>query len=58
MDKIKIGEQDSTGMDEWWCMWFRCPKCKAGSVSGHIYSSFKFCPDCGVELKWEKEIKK
>ena len=58
--KIKISDKDKSGMEEWWCMWYVCPNCKAGKKdedeysSGHIYSSFKFCPDCGIELEWEK----
>ena len=58
MEKVKIGDKDSSGQEEWWCEWFVCPSCMAGYdksyPSGHIYHDFKFCPDCGVELEWEK----
>lgn len=54
---VKIGKRDSSGKDEWYCEWFVCPSCKTGWYedysSGHIYHSFKYCPDCGVQLDWE-----
>ncbi len=38
------------GYDEWYCQWYRCPKCE----EGHIARSFRYCPDCGVQLQWQK----
>ena len=33
--------------DEAWCPWYECPKCHENNIS---YS--KYCPDCGVMIKW------
>jgi hypothetical protein len=55
--EIEIGKKDESGKEEWYCMWYICPNCKAGDneyySSGHIYIDFKFCPDCGIKLKWK-----
>lgn len=42
-----ISPKDSVGEDEWWCEWFRCPKCRVT----YITRFFAFCPNCGVELR-------
>ncbi len=40
-----------TGSDEeWFATWFKCPMCD----ETHINLNFKYCPDCGVELNWNK----
>ena len=30
---------------------YKCPVC-----SSDLFSYFKFCPDCGIRLRWSKEI--
>lgn len=49
--KVKIGQAQNTGQDEWRCHWYECPEC--GEIS--IARRFEFCPECGVELVWEEE---
>ena len=44
-----IGESQNMGYDEWYCPWYRCPKCE----KEHIARSFRYCPDCGVQLQWQ-----
>jgi hypothetical protein len=46
---VSIGEAQCMGYDEWYCNWYRCPKCEAE----HIARSFRYCPDCGVQLQWQ-----
>jgi hypothetical protein len=46
---VVIGEDQNIGVDEIFCDWYRCPKCKEESIT----RSSKFCPDCGVKLQWE-----
>ena len=46
---VVIGEDQNMGVDEIYCDWYRCPKCKEESIT----RSSKFCPDCGVKLQWE-----
>jgi hypothetical protein len=46
---VAIGEAQNTGKDEWWCDWYRCPKCD----KAHIARWFRYCPDCGVQLQWQ-----
>ena len=53
MDEIRLDEDneaDQVGMDEWWCMWFKCKKCGEENITWN----FNFCPDCGVKIKWIK----
>jgi uncharacterized membrane protein len=49
IDAAAIGESQNMGYDEWYCPWYRCPKCK----QEHIARSFLYCPDCGVKLQWQ-----
>ena len=46
---VSIGEAHSTGYDEWWCPWYRCPQCE----KDHIARSFSYCPNCAVKLEWQ-----
>lgn len=46
---VKIGKDCSTGYDEWYCEWYRCPNCS----SVNITHPFKYCPTCGIKLEWE-----
>ena len=43
-------KDDQVGMDEWWCMWFKCKKCGDGSITWN----FNYCPNCGVKILWKK----
>lgn len=47
---ILIGEKQNTGQEEWWCHWYRCTNCKKEFIA----SFFKYCPNCGVKLRWRK----
>ena len=46
--KVKISEKQNTGMDEIYCSWYKCPKCKEEMIT----QSCHYCPYCGVELSW------
>lgn len=47
---VKITKRHYFDHDEWWCGWFKCPNCNGI----HITTGFKYCPDCGVKLKFTK----
>jgi len=48
---IEVSEtKDDMGKDEWWCTWFRCNNCEKSDIT----SSFKYCPHCGLKIKWTK----
>jgi hypothetical protein len=47
---VSIGEAQCMGYDEWYCNWYRCPKCEEERIA----RSFRYCPDCGVQLQWQK----
>jgi rRNA maturation endonuclease Nob1 len=49
---IIIKQKHNTGMDEWWCDWFYCPNCKKETIT----DDFKFCPNCGIKLRWSKKL--
>lgn len=53
---VEIGEKDRQGMHEWYDETYICPICKTTkshhTETGGIFKSFKFCPDCGIKLKW------
>jgi len=46
---VSIGEAHNIGYDEWYCQWYLCPECMKSSIN----RSFIYCPDCGVQLKWQ-----
>jgi hypothetical protein len=46
---VSIGEAHNIGYDEWYCQWYLCPKCMKSSIN----RSFSYCPDCGVQLRWQ-----
>lgn len=50
---VAIDEAQSIEYDEWYCAWYRCPKC----AKEHIARSFCYCPDCGVKLDWQEHPK-
>ena len=37
---VNISKKDEVGMNEWWCMWYCCPKCN----NNEIADGFKYCP--------------
>jgi hypothetical protein len=47
---VSIGEAQNTGEDEWWCDWYRCPRCDRANIA----YDFRFCPNCGVQLQWQQ----
>ncbi len=47
---VAIGEAQNMGHDEWYCRWYRCPKCEGEGIA----RSFRYCPDCGVQLRWQE----
>lgn len=49
INAIIITEQDTNWMKEIFIEWFICPKCK----SNFIAKWFKFCPNCGIKIKWK-----
>jgi rRNA maturation endonuclease Nob1 len=53
---VIVKKEHDRGMEEWWCTWFECPNCKPQFPS--IYINFNFCPMCGIELKWSKDLRK
>ena len=48
--KVKITKRLYSHWDEWYVACFTCPSCK----ENHIFSSYKFCPDCGVEVQFTR----
>jgi hypothetical protein len=46
---VSIGEAQDMGSDEWFCPWYRCPRCEKVSIA----RSFRYCPNCGVQLQWQ-----
>lgn len=51
--------------DELYADFYRCPSCGEDNIVGpdpggppdwprEENASFKFCPDCGIRLKWER----
>lgn len=49
MSSIKIRAEDYVNHEETFGAVYRCPSCKDECLS----TSFKFCPNCGVELDWD-----
>lgn len=50
-EEIKVSKtKDDMGKDEWWCNWYRCNNC----TKSYIGPGFKFCPNCGLKIKWIK----
>jgi len=51
---ISITNDCSIGYDEKFCEWFKCPYCKDTDIAGDT----KFCPNCGVKIRWKliKEV--
>jgi predicted RNA-binding Zn-ribbon protein involved in translation (DUF1610 family) len=49
MEEITITENNEVGKDEMWCMWYKCPNC--GGT--YIANTMKYCPDCGLKIKWD-----
>lgn len=59
LKEVKISKTENyTGREEWWSkklkFWYNCPICSPNSNCGHINFNFKYCPDCGIKLKWVK----
>jgi hypothetical protein len=54
LKEVGIGEEQNQGSDEAYCDWFECPKCKDTMIT----SNSKFCPNCGVKLKWLAKLSK
>lgn len=48
-----IGKNQFAYNDEWYGAIFECKNCSATS----IMNWFKFCPECGVKLRFSKEAK-
>ena len=46
---IRITKDTSFRLDEWYCNWYQCFKCKAF----HIMIRFNYCPKCGIPIIWE-----
>ncbi len=42
---------DDVGQEDYYCHRYRCPRCRGVAIT----DTFKFCPDCGVGLKFEDE---
>jgi predicted RNA-binding Zn-ribbon protein involved in translation (DUF1610 family) len=51
---MSILVKKGTGKDEYWGNWFVCPACG----NSNIRPRNSYCPDCGVELRWPKDMKK
>lgn len=48
---VLITKEISIGDEEVYCEWFTCPECH----KNQIFEDCKYCPDCGVELRWAKD---
>jgi len=49
--KITVISQ-SINPDDKWCDQYRCPKCYYGGIT----HTFKFCPNCGIEISCKMNI--
>jgi len=49
---ITIKVEDHGGLDESYDDWFICPNCKGGN----IIIGYKFCPNCGVSIEFDKKV--
>ena len=47
---VPIGESQNTGHDEWYCKWYRCPKCEKNDIARW----FSYCPNCDAKLQWQE----
>ena len=47
MKTVKITDNEFAGKEEWYGPLFKCPICE----KERIFSSFKFCPMCGIEIE-------
>ena len=49
-ETVTITDSDNTGrMEEYFEAWYDCPACEFNLIR----RDFKFCPNCGREIKWE-----
>jgi len=47
---VTVGDKNSVGKEEVWCVWYNCPNC----YCTNIRNGYGFCPDCGIEVVWLK----
>lgn len=54
LEQVEVVLTDDENLyDEWWCAWYECPKCK----ESYIMNDFKYCPSCGVILKFKLPLR-
>lgn len=49
--QVIISKEWSVGYEEEWVEWFKCPNCN----SIKIQTSYKYCPNCGYKIFFEKD---